>query len=81
MKNLIKYFLNKEQFKLVKQKGIYPNNWVDSIEKLKCEYLPKKGQFHNKLNGENVTEKVTIMLFWYRIHLNVKLFRNILIYT
>ena len=31
MRNL-KNFPTKEQFKLIKQKGIYPYDWVDSIE-------------------------------------------------
>ena len=42
MRNLKKYFPNKEQFKLIKQKSICPYDWVDSIEKSNCEYLPKK---------------------------------------
>ena len=59
MKNLKKYFPNNEQFKLIKQKGIYPYDWVDSIEKFKCEYLPEKNNNSTKLNGENISKRLS----------------------
>ena len=47
----------KEQFNLMKQKGIYPYDHMDSVEKFKQTELPTKEQFYSILNNEHITDK------------------------
>ena len=69
MKNLKKYFPNKEQFNLIKRKGIYPYDWIDSVEKFKFEYLPEKEQFYNKLNYSHLNMLCKKLALFYYIHI------------
>ena len=55
-KNLLKYF-SKEQAELLKQKGFYPYEYMDSIEKLKETKPPPQKAFYSKLSGKGITEK------------------------
>ena len=41
--------LNPEQLKLVKQKGVYPYEYMDSFEKIFKDKLPDKNRFYNSL--------------------------------
>ena len=41
--------LNPEQLKLVKQKGVYPYEYLDSFEKNFKDKLPDKNHFYNSL--------------------------------
>ena len=51
--NLEKYFTT-EQIKLLKQKGFYPYEYMDSIEKLKDTKPPPKEAFYSKLTGKGI---------------------------
>ena len=48
---------NKEQFKLMKQKGVYPYDFMDNFEKFNNTQLPSKDEFYSILNNENITDK------------------------
>ena len=45
-----------EQFKLMKQKGVYPYDYMSSFDKLNEKQLPKKG-FYSILNNEHISDK------------------------
>lgn len=51
-----KHFPDESKFKLMRQKGVFPYNFVDSPEKLKFKSLPSKDEFYDKLNEEAITE-------------------------
>ena len=51
--NLEKYFTT-EQIKLLKQKGFYPYEYMDSIEKLKDTKPPPQQAFYSKLSGKGI---------------------------
>ena len=46
-----------DQLKLLKQKGIYPYDWMDSEEKLKAPKLPPKDAFDSILRNEKCSEE------------------------
>ena len=52
-KNLEKYF-TPEQVKLLKQKGFFPYDYLDDIEKLKIKKPPKQEVFYSKLTGHGI---------------------------
>ena len=52
-KNLEKYF-TPEQVKLLKQKGFFPYDYLDSIEKLKETTPPPQKAFYSKLSGKGI---------------------------
>ena len=52
-KNLEKYFLP-EEIKLLKQKGFYPYEYMDNIEKLKDTKPPPQKAFYSKLTGKGI---------------------------
>ena len=54
-KNLEKYF-TPEQIKLLKQKGFFPYDYMDSIEKLKDTKPPPQKAFYSKLTGRGITK-------------------------
>ena len=54
-KNLEKYFKT-EQIKLLKQKGFYPYEYMDSIEKLKDTKPPPQQAFYSKLSGHGIND-------------------------
>ena len=45
----------KEKFKLMTRKGIYPYDYMDSFEKFNKTELPMKEEFYSILNNENIT--------------------------
>ena len=56
----LKYTYNRfkqEQFNLMKQKGIYPYDHMDSLEKFKQTELLTKEQFYSILNNEHITDE------------------------
>ena len=53
--NLKKEF--KEKFELLTQKGIYPYDYMNSLEKFSETQLPAKEDFYSKLNDCGVTDK------------------------
>ena len=55
-KNLLKNYTPK-QAELLKQKGFYPYEYMDSVEKFKDKKLPPRKAFYSKLTGKGITEK------------------------
>ena len=51
--NLEKYFTT-EQIKLLKQKGFFPYDYMDNIEKLKDTKPPPQQAFYSKLTGKGI---------------------------
>ena len=47
----------KEQFNLMKQKGVYPYDHMDSFEKFNKTELPTKEQFYSILNNEHISDE------------------------
>ena len=54
--NLLNYFTPK-QTELLKQKGFYPYEYMDSEEKFNDTKLPPREAFYSKLSGKGITEK------------------------
>ena len=48
---------SKEQFNLMKQKGIYPYDYMDSFNKFNDTQLPNKKDFYSILNNEHITHE------------------------
>ena len=46
-----------EQARLLKQKGFYPYEYMDSVEKFKDKELPPRKAFYSKLTGNGISEK------------------------
>ena len=55
-KNLLKHY-TEEQAELIKQKGFYPYEYMDSVEKFNDTKLPPRKAFYSKLSGKGITEK------------------------
>ena len=55
-KNLLKYF-TPEQAELLKQKGFYPYEYMDSEEKFNDKKLPPREAFYSKLSGRGIKDK------------------------
>ena len=55
-KNISKYY-TPEQVELIKQKGFYPYEYMDSIEKFKEDKPPPQKAFFSKLTGRGITDK------------------------
>ena len=47
----------KEQFNLMKQKGIYPYDYMDNFNKFNETQLPKKQDFYSILNNEHISDE------------------------
>ena len=47
----------KNNTKLLKQKGVYPYDYVGSISKFKETSLPPKEEFYSKLNNESISDE------------------------
>ena len=55
-KNLLKNY-TPEQAELLKQKGFYPYEYMDSVEKFKDKELPPRKAFYSKLTGKGINKK------------------------
>ena len=54
-KNLLKYYAE-EQAELIKQKGFYPYEYMDTEEKFNDTKLPPRKAFYSKLSGRGITK-------------------------
>lgn len=54
-KHIEKYFTNPEENKIMKKKGIFPYEYMDTWEKLEELQLPSIEQFNSKLNDSKIT--------------------------
>ena len=55
-KNISKYYTS-EEVELIKQKGFYPYEYLDTEEKFNDTKLPPQEVFYSKLSGKGITEK------------------------
>jgi len=55
-KNL-KKLSKRKKFNLLRRKGNYPYDWVDSIHKLAETSLPSKDAFYSRLKGKGITDE------------------------
>ena len=55
-KNISKYY-TPEQVELIKQKGFYPYEYMDTIEKFNDTKPPPQEVFYSKLSGRGISEK------------------------
>ena len=60
-----------EKFSLMKQKGVYPYDFLDSFKKFKKTKLPTKEQFYSILNDEKISEAdyKHAKTVWYKFNL------------
>ncbi|XP_057311370.1 uncharacterized protein LOC130649159 isoform X1 [Hydractinia symbiolongicarpus] len=54
-KNLRKFF-NDEQFNIMRRKGVYPYEYVDSFDRFNETRLPSKDDFYSKLNMNGISD-------------------------
>ena len=54
--NVGKYY-TKEKLDLIKRKGVYPYEYMDSIERFKETRLPPKESFYSSLNDEHISDE------------------------
>ena len=50
------YFTDELQFHLMKAKGVYPYDYMDSFSKFDDTVLPQKEDFYSLLNDENISD-------------------------
>ena len=55
-KNLEKYFKNPYHTKLLKQKGFFPYEYLDNLEKLKDTKPPPQDAFYSNLSGKGINK-------------------------
>ena len=56
-KNLKKFYPDPRKFDLLKRKGVYPYDYVDSVDKLAESSLPPKEAFYSRLNDESISDE------------------------
>ena len=73
--NLLKFF-TPEQAELIKQKGFYPYEYMDTIEKFNNPKPPLQNAFFSKLTGRGITKKnyKHVLNVWYSF--NMKIFKD-----
>ena len=54
--NLSSYYSG-DKFNLLTRKGVYPYEYMDSLEKLKESELPPKEAFYSRLNDEDISDE------------------------
>ena len=54
--NLKKYYTG-DKLSLVKRKGVYPYEYMDTLERLKETKLPPREAFYSKLNNEDISDE------------------------
>ena len=50
------YFSDNSQFRLMKEKGVYPYDYMDNLSKFNDTQLPKKEDFYSLLTDENISD-------------------------
>ena len=51
-----KYFTDPVQFNLMKRKGVYPYDYMDSFSKFNDTELPEREEFYSLLTDNNISE-------------------------
>jgi len=55
--NVKKFYPDPTKFDLLKRKGVYPYDYVGSVDKLAESSLPPKEAFYSRLNDENISDE------------------------
>ena len=55
--NNLKRYCTDDKLSLVKRKGVYPYEYMDTLERLKDTKLPPKEAFHSKLNNGDISDE------------------------
>ena len=55
--NNLKRYYTDDNLSLVKRKGVYPYEYMDTLERLKETKLPPKEAFYSKLNNEDISDE------------------------
>ena len=55
--NNIKRYYTGDELNLIKRKGVYPYEYMDSIERFKENKLPLKESFYSSLNDKNISDE------------------------
>ena len=55
--NNIKRYYTGDELNLIKRKGVYPYEYMDSIERFKENKLPPKESFYSSLNDKNISDE------------------------
>ena len=55
--NNLKRYYTGDKLSLVKRKGVYPYEYMDSLERFKENKLPPKESFYSKLTGEDISNE------------------------
>ena len=55
--NNLKRYYTGDKFNLVKRKGVYPYEYMNSLERFKENKLPPKGSFYSRLTGEDISDE------------------------
>ena len=50
------YFTDERQFQLMKEKGVYPYDYMDSFSKFNDTQLPRREDFYNLLTDEDISD-------------------------
>ena len=53
----VRRYYTEDKLNLLTRKGVYPYEYIDSLEKLKETQLPQKEAFYSRLNGEGITDE------------------------
>lgn len=48
-------YYDRKRLELLKRKGVYPYEWMDSLDKMNAESLPPPSGFYSRLTGESIT--------------------------
>ena len=55
--NNLKRYYTRDKFNLVKRKGVYPYEYMDSLERFNETKLPPKEAFYSRLTGEDISDE------------------------
>ena len=76
----ISRFYTGRKLELLQRKGIYPYEYLNSVERLSGRQLPPKEIFYSKLNNEDISQEIMNMLKLYGKSLTAKRYETITIY-
>ena len=54
---ILKKYYTGDKLSLVKRKGVYPYEYMNTLERLKETKLPPKEAFYSKLNNEDISDE------------------------